>query len=169
MLLWGQNALAQPPIQTGLSTPRAGSEALVKPNPSGSSQSPQQSGLSLGQGEGGSKSASVFDRLVREIDNMVPGDLDKNPDRKKMVQEAIKAFQDRNAERTVEIFDQMTTSNPYLPPTDLLLASLSFIISDPTTGKILLERAASEHPENLGISAAFSRCLLYTSPSPRDS
>jgi len=114
----------------------------AKPDPTGETKKPQ---LSLGLGDGFAKPASVFDQLVREIDNMIPGDLDKNPDRKKLVEDAIKAFQDRNAEKTMEIFNQMTASDPYLPPTDLLLASLSFIVSDQSTGKILLERAAAKH------------------------
>ena len=155
VLLWAQNAQAQPVTQTGIDQQKASGVAPANTNPG---DSPQQSSLS--QGDTGANSASVSDRLVREIDNMFPGELDKTPDRKKMVQEAIKAFQDRNAERTVEIFDQMTASNPQLPPTDLLLASLSFIIRDQTTGKILLERAAAEHPQNLGISAAFSRLAI---------
>lgn len=129
----------------------------AKPDPTGETKKPQ---LSLGLGDGFAKPASVFDQLVREIDNMIPGDLDKNPDRKKLVEDAIKAFQDRNAEKTMEIFNQMTASDPYLPPTDLLLASLSFIVSDQSTGKILLERAAAKHPRNLGVSSAFSRLAI---------
>ena len=121
---------------------------------------PKKPQLSLGLGDGSEKPASVFDQLVREIDNMIPGDLAQNPARKKLVEDAIKAFQDRKAEKTLEIFNQMTASDPYLPPTDLLLASLSFIINDQTTGKVLLERAAAKHPRNLGVSSAFSRLAI---------
>ena len=96
----------------------------AKPDPTSETKEPQ---LSLGLGDGSAKPTSVFDQLVREIDNMIPGDLDDRPDRKKLVEDAIKAFQNRNAESTLEIFNQMTASDPYLPPTDLLLASLSFI------------------------------------------
>ena len=129
----------------------------AKPDPTSETKEPQ---LSLGLGDGSAKPTSVFDQLVREIDNMIPGDLDDRPDRKKLVEDAIKAFQNRNAESTLEIFNQMTASDPYLPPTDLLLASLSFIINDQSTGKVLLERAAAKHPQNLGISSAFSRLAI---------
>ena len=152
--LCAQGAPFRPPNQAGTSPPMSGGQ-----NPEGSNES-QQSSLGLGQGGTTSKTASVSDRLVGEIDNMIPGELSKNPARMKMVQEAIKAFQNRNAERTVEIFDQMTEANPGLPPTDLLLASLSFIIRDQATGKILMERAATEHPQHLGVSAAFSRLAI---------
>ena len=148
-----QDSLAQL-SKSGANLPAAGDVAPSQ------SDSPQSS-LGLGQGDDGSaERGSVFDRLVREIDYMIPGDLDKNPQRKKLVEEAITAFEARNAERTVEIFDQMTAGNAYLPPTDLLLASLSFIIRDPATGKILLERVSAEHPEHLGVSAAFSRLAI---------
>lgn len=127
---------------------------------SGQARSTGSQQMSLGLGDGSVKPASVFDQLIREMDNMIPGKLDENPQRKKMVEDAIKAFQNRNAEKTVEIFDQLNASNSQLPPTDLLLASLSFIINDQKTGKVLLERAASKYPENPGVSSAFSRLAI---------
>ena len=164
LLMWTDSSLARSPKQLKFG-PKSGVAAPTQPaqpNPKGNSQ--ESSSLSLGQDggqdEGGAKSVSVFDRLVREIDNLIPGELEKNPQRKQMVEEAIKAFQARNAEKTVEIFNQMTASEPYLPPTDMLLASLSFIVSDQTTGRILLERAARDYPKNLGISSVFLRLAI---------
>lgn len=102
----------------------------------------------------------LFDQLFRELDNLIPGDFEEGSAQKKAIEEAITAFQLRDAGRVVEIFKQQADADPDFPPTDLLLAGLSFVVKDQKSGKILLERAAMQHPDSPAVYAAFSRLAI---------
>lgn len=119
----------------------------------------EQTESSLGLA-GGEAPKSLFDKLMTEMENLIPGQLENNPERKKLVEEAIKSFQAKDAKQVVEFFDSIAAADKDFPPTDLLLAAMSFVIKDQSTGRLLLERAASKNVDNIGIHTAFSRLAI---------
>ena len=101
-----------------------------------------------------------FDTLYRELDNLIPGKLSDQPETKKVIEEAVTAFQLRNAGRVVEILKAQKAKDPDFPPTDLLLAGLSFAIEDTKAGRLLLERSANQNPDNPATYSAFARLAI---------
>lgn len=133
-----------------------GSRAPKKtPQEKGSQEAEKQVSLGLDSGDG--QTTTLFDKLMTEMDNLIPGKLNEDPETKKVVETAIKEFQNRNAKQSVVLFDQLGKANADFPPTDLLLAALSYVVKDQNTGKLLLERAAGAHPDSIGIYSAFAR------------
>lgn len=101
----------------------------------------------------------AFDRLFREIDNLIPGEFEPGSSQKKAVEDAITAFQLGNATRVIEIFKQLAADSQS-PPPDVLLAGLSYATNDVKTGHLLLERASRENPDNVAVYSAFARLAL---------
>jgi Tfp pilus assembly protein PilF len=102
----------------------------------------------------------LFDQLVKEMDNLIPGELEDGSTRKRAVEDAITAFQLRDGKRVMEIFNKQAEVDTDFPPTQLLLAGLSFAVKDAEFGRILLERTGIEHPDSPAIYAAFSRLAI---------
>ncbi|MFK7767491.1 MAG: tetratricopeptide repeat protein [Mariniblastus sp.] len=102
----------------------------------------------------------VFDQLYKELDNLIPGKFEDGSPQKKAIEDAITAFQLRDANRVVEILDKAGAADPNFPPTDLLLAGLSFTVKDAKSGRVLLERAAIQHPNSPAVYSAFSRLAI---------
>lgn len=104
--------------------------------------------------------AAQVDALYRELDNLIPKKIEDHPEMKQMVQDVITAFQLKNGTRVVEILKQLAAKDSDLPPTELLLAGLSFAIQDSNTGKALLERSAISSPDSPANYTAFARLAI---------
>ena len=102
----------------------------------------------------------AFDQLVTELDNLIPGEMTADSPQKKVVEDAVTAFQLRDAARVIEILNAQAAIDKEFPPTDLLLAALSFAIQDAKSGRVLLERAGQQNPDNPAIYSAFSRLAI---------
>ena len=102
----------------------------------------------------------AFDQLVTELDNLIPGEFVEGSPQKKAVIDAVTAFQLRDATRVVEILKAQAAVDPDFPPTDLLLAALSFAIQDAKSGRVLLERAGFQNPTSPAVYSAFSRLAI---------
>lgn len=103
--------------------------------------------------------AKAFDRLLQEIDNLIPGEFAANSPQKKSVEDAITAFQVGDANRVIEIFKSLA-ADANVPAPDVLLAGLSYATNDTKTGRLLLERASREHPNSVAVYSAFARLAL---------
>lgn len=101
-----------------------------------------------------------FEMLLREMDNLIPGEFAPESPEKKAVAQAITAFQNRDAQRVIEIFKGLEAANADFPPTNLMLAGLSYAIKDVDNGNILLERAAIQSPESPAVYTAFARIAI---------
>lgn len=99
--------------------------------------------------------------LLRELDNLVPGDLEKGSDEEKLLLEIIADFQKGKADAVVEKVNQVA-SKPNYPPADVLLAALSFSTNDQKTGLLLLERASAKSPDHPSVYSAFARLAINT-------
>lgn len=102
----------------------------------------------------------AFDMLVKELDGLIPGEFEAGSAEKKAVEDAVTAFQLRDANRVIQILKAQAIADPDFPPTDLLLAGLSFSTGDPKSGRVLLERAGVESPDNPAVYAAFTRLAI---------
>ncbi len=105
-------------------------------------------------------SEQVFDLLFKEMDNLIPGDFEEGSAQKKAVEDAVTAFQLRDANRVIQIFKDQGIKDPDFPPTDLLLAGLSYATRDPKSARALLERAGTESPGSPAVYAAFMRMAI---------
>ena len=112
---------------------------------------------------GNASKQKMFDQLYKELDNLIPGKFEDGSPKKKAIEDAITAFQKRDANRVVEILNAQGEADPNFPPTDLLLAGLSFTVKDEKSGRILMERAAITHPNNPAVYSAFSRLAINES------
>lgn len=103
---------------------------------------------------------SVFDQLIQELDNLVPGEFEEGSRQKAELVRAVNAFLDSDIKTLNEIFDEQAAFDPDFPPRHLLLASMSYRINDPRQGRELLEKAATKSPKYPGTYAAFARLAL---------
>lgn len=102
----------------------------------------------------------AFDVLVKELDNLVPGTFEEDSAQKKAIEDAVTAFQLRDANRLIEIFTAQEAADPDFPPSDVLLAALSYATQDPKSGRVLLERAGLNNPDDPAVFAAFTRLAI---------
>ncbi|MFT5300634.1 MAG: putative Zn-dependent protease [Mariniblastus sp.] len=105
-------------------------------------------------------SRQAFGKLVIELDNLIPGSIQEDPEQKKVVEEAVTAFQLRDANRVIEILEIQNAKDPDFPPTDLLLAGLTFATNDTQSGRVLLERAGIKYPNSPAVYSAFARLAI---------
>ena len=98
-------------------------------------------------------------RLLRELDNLVPGDLEKDSEEEKLLLDIIADFQKGNAESVLKKVEEIA-KRPDYPPSDVMLAALSFSSNDQKTGILLLERASSKFPDHPSIYSAFARLAI---------
>ena len=111
-------------------------------------------------GEGQQQTEQRFNQLVQELNNLIPGDPASNPTQQKVIGDAVKAFQARDANLVIELMTAQSLSDPNFPPADVMLAGLSFAIQDPKSGRVLLERAALNHPDNPAVYSTFARLAI---------
>ena len=102
----------------------------------------------------------MYQQLVQELYNLIPGDPASNPEQQKVIGEAVKAFQARDAKLVIELMTAQALSDPNFPPADVMLAGLSFAIQDPKSGRVLLERAALQHPDKPAVYSTFARLAI---------
>ena len=102
----------------------------------------------------------IFNQLVQELNNLIPGDPASNPEQQRVIGEAVKAFQARDAKLVIELMTAQALSDPNFPPADVMLAGLSFAIQDPKSGRVLLERAALQHPDKPAVYSTFARLAI---------
>lgn len=102
----------------------------------------------------------AFDLLVKELDNLIPGDFEEGSAQKKAIEDAVTAFQLRDAKRVFEILNAQAAVDSEFPPTDLMLAALSYATKDQKSGRVLLERAGVQNPNSPPVYAAFSRLAI---------
>ncbi len=119
-----------------------------------------QADSASGASKAGATPVKLFDQLMAEMNNLIPSELKDSPKLNSVIEEAITEFQGRNVKRSVEIFDEQVAADPEFPPSDLLLAALSFVVKDQKTGRQLLERAANNYPTSLAVYSAFSRLAI---------
>ena len=100
----------------------------------------------------------MFKQLVQELNNLIPGDPASNPEQQKVIGDAVKAFQARDAKLVIELMTAQSLTDPNFPPADVMLAGLSFAIQDPKSGRVLLERAAP--PASRQTSCLFDLCQI---------
>lgn len=128
-----------------------------------SGQSPRQSAPAQVQSQSPTNQLSTqqaFDMLMKELDNLIPGDFEEGSAQKKAVEDAVTAFQLRDASRVIQILKAQAIADSDFPPTDLLLAGLSFATRDPQSGRTLLERAGMENPASPAIYSTFARLAI---------
>ncbi len=101
-----------------------------------------------------------FDALLEELDNMVPGEYEEGSPQKAELEKAVNAFLDRDVPTVRRIFQEQATFDPDFPPMNMMLASMSYRVRNPTQGRRLLEKAAIENPRYPGTYAAFARLAL---------
>ena len=104
--------------------------------------------------------ANQFELLFREMSNLIPGDVLSKPEVKKVVEDAITAFQLKDGNKVIQILSAYREKNVDFPPTQLLLAAMSFASEDAKTGRVLLERAAAANPDNPATYSAFARLAI---------
>ena len=102
----------------------------------------------------------VFKQLVQELNNLIPGDPASNPEQQKVIIDAVKAFQAKDAKLVIQLMKAQALSDPNFPPADVMLAGLSFAIQDPKSGRVLLERAALTHPDKPAVYSTFARLAI---------
>lgn len=102
----------------------------------------------------------VFEVLVQELKNMLPRKLESDSEAAKTIENVINAFQLRDFNRASELLEELAKQDKSYPPADLLKAALSYAIRDGQNGFILLEKAATEHPNHPGVYSAFARLAL---------
>lgn len=102
----------------------------------------------------------LVDRLVQELDELIPGSYADRPDQMQRLKTLAEFFLDSNSVQVTEMMDELANADDRLPPRDLLLAGLSYAINNSNQGKTLLERAAIQHPEHPSIALAFARLAL---------
>ncbi|MEM7781754.1 MAG: tetratricopeptide repeat protein, partial [Planctomycetota bacterium] len=145
--------VAQPGLGTGFKPP----QQLDGSQSTGEKQPPTASDQ---LGPQANRPNTQFDNLLRELNSLIPGGVNSSPERKKALEEAVTAFQLKNGQRVIEIFDGQRQKELDFPPNELLLAGLSFAAEDLKTGRVLLERSALLSPDHPSTYAAFARLAI---------
>ena len=102
----------------------------------------------------------IFTALFKELDNMIPGDFERESAKKTAIEDAVKAFQVQDLKKVREIFEELAKQDKFFPPPELLLASLSYAVQDAKSGLILLEHAAVKYPDYPGLYTSFARLSI---------
>ncbi|MEL7499974.1 MAG: tetratricopeptide repeat protein [Planctomycetota bacterium] len=119
-------------------------------------QKPKSSGIAS---PSSNQKAKAADALFRELDNLIPGDFEKGSEEEQSMRAIVEAFQQGKPTDVVKMVEE-AAKRPGYPPSDIMLAALSFSNNDQKTGLILLERAAINHPENPAVYSAFARLAV---------
>jgi hypothetical protein len=62
----------------------------------------------------------AFDLLMKEMDSLIPGDFEEESAQKKAVEDAVTAFQLRDANRVIQLLKAQAIADPDFPPADVL-------------------------------------------------
>ena len=129
--------------------------------PASRSAPPQVAGAAgVSEADRAAQRQKIFAALFKELDNMIPGNFESGSAKKTAVEDAVRAFQVQDLNKVREIFEGLSKQDKFFPPTELLLASLSYAVQDAKSGLILLERAAVKHPDYPGLYTSFARLAI---------
>ena len=104
--------------------------------------------------------ARVVAALIKEMNELIPGDYQNNAPQQALLVEMANAFVQVDANAVDAAFNRLAEQEPNLPPRGLLLAGANFTISNAAGGQALLERTAMDHPSHPSIPLAFSRLAI---------
>lgn len=102
------------------------------------------------------KKAESAQMLLRELDNLIPGEFEDGSAEQKAIGAIIEAFQAGDPKVVVQLVED-AAKNPGYPPADVILAALSYATNDQKSGQLLLERAAVKSPDDPAVFSAFAR------------
>lgn len=111
---------------------------------------------SAGEQQVQAKRGQAAQLLFRELDNLIPGDFQKGSAEEKEVTAVVEAFQGNDAKGVVAMVEALA-KKPGYPPSDVMLAAMSYSTNDQKTGALLLERAAVKSPDHPAVYSAFAR------------
>ena len=102
----------------------------------------------------------IFDRLEKEINDLIPGEYAEDSPEKAALGDIVYAFMASNQSKISESLTKLIKLDPKVPPRELLLAGLAYASNSPVSGKALLEQAAIRQPDHPAIPLAFARLAL---------
>lgn len=102
----------------------------------------------------------LIDVLVNDMDELIPGQYAPDSESAIRLREIAKAYLARNEQKVGQLLGELTTSQPEVPPRDLLLAGLAYATNNPNNGRVLLERGAVKDGSHPGFPLAFARLAL---------
>ena len=104
---------------------------------------------------------------LKEYCTLLPGlFLQVHPTGKKCFRVRVE-LDDTDIDRTIGYFPSMSVDDAYVTMTNLLLRRSPTNFALPETGALM--DALSDYADNKSLTNMAGTCLLYTSPSPRDS
>ena len=126
---------------------------------------PQDSAGALDEGStsatGNSAAAErSIDQLVSSMDNMIPGNLEPDSDRMKLLRAVAELFLQRDLQASREKLGEAAKADSSLPPADLLMSAMLFTVNNSQIGVGFLEEAAKNDPEYPSTYAGFARIAL---------
>ncbi len=119
----------------------------------------QQDSNSIGNPVG-SQPNQVANELIRELDNLIPGEFAPDSEEYAKLADIVDAFRQRKGDQVVKLVESLSAETPDAPPADILLAALSYSTQDERTGLLLLERASSKNPDSPAVYSAFARVAI---------
>ena len=102
----------------------------------------------------------LVDQLVRELDQLIPGDYAEDSKQSEQLVKIANLFAEGNEPGLRETLSELSAADPNVPPQDLLLAGMAFESNNSLQGKLLLERAGALDRQHPGIPLAFGQLAI---------
>ncbi len=102
----------------------------------------------------------AINAIMQELDDLIPGEFSKAPEKEKAAREIIVNFVDGKGGKAMELIQAQADSDPTFPPKELVIAALQITANNGASAMQNLETVARENPEYPGGFIAFARLAL---------
>ena len=98
--------------------------------------------------------------LLTALSEMLPGGIAPGSPRESAFKNAIEIFRTGKVKETLAAFDEMAKTDADLPPSQLIMAGLSFAVGDRQSGVGILEKCALQHAGHPSVYLSFGQLAL---------
>jgi len=124
------------------------------------SQANPAPGQGVSNGSLESSGNRMFEGVLRELTQMIPGEIQPGSQLDASLKEVAQLFSNRKLKEAQGALEKLEAANSRIPPTKLLLAAMAYAVGDSNSGKRLLEAAAISNGDYPDVYFSFARLAL---------
>jgi len=124
------------------------------------SQATPASAQGAGKGALGAGGKKVFDGVMKELTQMIPGEIEPGSPLEASLKKVVDLFSNRKLKEAQSELEKLVATESRVPPTKLMLAAMAYAVGDNISGKRLLEAAAISDGDYPDIYFSFARLAL---------
>ncbi len=102
----------------------------------------------------------VVASIVEELDALIPGDYPPESEGARLLSDIANRFVDGDGPGVEQALDRLEELDLSVPPRELLIAGVNFVLNNPQAGQQFLERAAAENLDHPAIPMAYCRLAI---------